>query len=1046
MRRLAFAGALLLFVSSSPTLAVEINYCSEPGLAIPDANEPGVSDVISIDSPGMLVSDLDVLVEIAHPVVGDLSISLENAELSILLYDSSWGTCSNPDMEVMFDDDVVSPPTCDATPPAVFGSAASLEPLANFNGDLLHGDWTLTVTDHKAADAGTLSRWCLIPTTVANSPPWVRFQVSCEGLSCQFTDESTDDEGSVVSWNWDFGDGSNSTEQHPLHQFPGYQVYTVTLVATDNHGGVDGLTQDVDVPEFPPTAAFDVVCHGLICDFTDTSTDEDGSIVAWEWTFGFGDAFSTSQNPQMAFPAGGTYEIWLRVTDDDGYMDSVTKSIVVDPNTPPTADSQSVETLEDTDLLITMTGSDANGDPLGFSVTDGPSHGTLTGRDPQAGLVAAVADSWPETYSPDPDYFGPDEFQFVSQDGRSSSDPATVTINIIPVNDPPRFQPGPSPVWPFASSGDKSHSGWATDIAGGPGDTENGQNVISSILLNDPDGVIATPEPQPGSGILAVDGRVRLLPDGTLEYALTGNSGIAEISITMSDDGGRENGGIDTSDPKLATIEVMHDASALPEASYAWSMQLPELYDPAEACCFDYTGDGIVDNAYGKMAALMASLADDANEVMAGLIATDVVTKLLFWRDLPVLGSPGPFTLEFGNGSWSGPATFPDRVAGMEDFVYDSNGLDGQPPNVQDCVVDSVGKLSCTGDALTLPLAFLGVQQNLAGTTLGGVQIEGSYSNTRNDCAGNCSVDETAAVEPLVHGGFRIGGYMPLDEYFSALNETYQSCVCFGDGDVQLFEYGEGQIEYEFDCTAEGNQAAECSACKDLFLDMICGLGGGLVIGFADVDSNDNGIDDSMSVGVRMAVSGANIVGCRGTNCVPKPDEIFKNGFEGRGYPADGLYLELVWDTPGDQDQTDTGIGVGADLDLHLRHELANDWFDATYDCFWSNSNPDWGVLFDSSDDPDLALDDSDGAGPEIIHLENPELGVTYRVGAHYSDDHGFGPSVPTARLFWQGGIIAELTGASLDATGYFWEAWDFKNVNGTLEVSVINSVTAPPP
>ena len=176
----------------------------------------------------------------------------------------------------------------------------------------------------------------------------------------------------------------------------------------------------------------------------------------------------------------------------------------------------------------------------------------------------------------------------------------------------------------------------------------------------------------------------------------------------------------------------------------------------------------------------------------------------------------------------------------------------------------------------------LWIQQNLAGTTLHDVRIEGSYSSSRNDCAGNCSVDDTAAVPPLVRGGFRIGAYMPLDEFFSALNESYQSCVCFGDGNVQLFEYGEGQSEYEFACTPEGEQAADCSACQDLSLDTVCSLGGLLIPNFADVDSNDNGIEDALSVGLRMAVSGANIVGCSGTNCVPKPDEMFENGFEGQ--------------------------------------------------------------------------------------------------------------------------------------------------------------------
>ena len=91
----------------------------------------------------------------------------------------------------------------------------------------------------------------------------------------------------------------------------------------------------------------------------------------------------------------------------------------------PVADDQSVTTDEDTPLSITLTGSDADSDPLTFSVVDQPLTGTLTGTAPDL------------TYTPASDYNGPDSFTFKVNDTAADSNTATVTIDVMPVNDPP---------------------------------------------------------------------------------------------------------------------------------------------------------------------------------------------------------------------------------------------------------------------------------------------------------------------------------------------------------------------------------------------------------------------------------------------------------------------------------------------------------------------------------------------------------------------------------------------------------------------------------
>lgn len=162
-----------------------------------------------------------------------------------------------------------------------------------------------------------------------------------------------------------------------------------------------------------------------------------------------------------------------------------------------------------------------------------------------------------------------------------------------------------------------------------------------------------------------------------------------------------------------------------------------------------------------------------------------------------------------------------------------------------------------------------------------------------------------------------------------------------------------------------------------------------------------------------------------------------------------GLAITLTWETPGDPDETDAGPESGSDLDLHLLHQAADrgydvdgdgepdGWFDNRYDCFWYNERPNWGSDDPSvGDDPELTSDATNACGPEVVVLDLPEDGTSYRVGVHAWDDHGYGASFARLRVVVRGELVFDRTLELVDRDLWFaarisWPSGDVTRVRG---------------
>lgn len=104
-------------------------------------------------------------------------------------------------------------------------------------------DYDQTTSDHFPV----LTRYTWGTSGTINAPPLASFTYSCSGLTCGFTDTSTDGDGSIASRSWTFGDGGASTAANPSHTYAAGGTYTVQLTVTDDDGATGTTSQSVTV-------------------------------------------------------------------------------------------------------------------------------------------------------------------------------------------------------------------------------------------------------------------------------------------------------------------------------------------------------------------------------------------------------------------------------------------------------------------------------------------------------------------------------------------------------------------------------------------------------------------------------------------------------------------------------------------------------------------------------------------------------------------------------------------------------------------------------
>ena len=136
---------------------------------------------------------------------------------------------------------------------------------------------------------------------------------------------STDSDGSIATYAWTFGDGASGSGKTAAHTYTSAGTFTATLTVTDNLGATGTSTKTITVSapaNRPPTASFTATpvtgTAPLAVSFdASASTDSDGSISSYAWTFGDG-ATGSGKTAAHTYTAAGTFTATLTVTDNLG--------------------------------------------------------------------------------------------------------------------------------------------------------------------------------------------------------------------------------------------------------------------------------------------------------------------------------------------------------------------------------------------------------------------------------------------------------------------------------------------------------------------------------------------------------------------------------------------------------------------------------------------------------------------------------------------------------------------------------------------------------
>jgi PKD repeat protein len=172
------------------------------------------------------------------------------------------------------------------------------------------------------------------------SPPTATINTTIDGLTVTFDGSaSTDPDGLIASYLWNFGDGTSGTDPTVVHTYAADGSYRAVLTVTDDKGAADSDTRTVVVTAVPtgtpPVASFTTTVTNLgVAVNASASSDADGGTLAYAWNYGDGST-GAGVTDSHTYTTAGQWRIVLTVTDDTA-LTGTTSHFVTVSDPPPT--------------------------------------------------------------------------------------------------------------------------------------------------------------------------------------------------------------------------------------------------------------------------------------------------------------------------------------------------------------------------------------------------------------------------------------------------------------------------------------------------------------------------------------------------------------------------------------------------------------------------------------------------------------------------------------------------------------------------------------
>jgi len=229
-----------------------------------------------------------------------------------------------------------------------------------------------------------------------------QFNFEKEGLTVFFNANPSTANGTIIGWQWTYGDGTGSGSSgtpQTNHVYAAAGTYTVCLVIWTNNGCEDDYCQTITISS-PPTpecnAQFNFEKEGLTVFFNANPSTANGTIIGWQWTYGDGTGSGSSGTPQTnhVYAAAGTYTVCLVIWTNNGCEDDYCQTITISSPPTPECNAQFNYDVAGSTAYLNANPSTANGAIIGWQWTYGDGTGSGSSGTPQTNHVYAAAGTY----------------------------------------------------------------------------------------------------------------------------------------------------------------------------------------------------------------------------------------------------------------------------------------------------------------------------------------------------------------------------------------------------------------------------------------------------------------------------------------------------------------------------------------------------------------------------------------------------------------------------------------------------------------------------